>query len=87
MFWSLTIIRVPALNQAKVIFMLTHSVKLHHLLCGCAAAHHGMVCVAGCAECIHILPSWNGVCCRLCRMHSHSAQHTTHTFTKNVRII
>jgi hypothetical protein len=34
MFRSSTIIREPALNLAKVIFMLTHSVKLRrYLLC------------------------------------------------------
>ena len=39
MFRSLTIIRELALNLAKVIFMLKHSVKLHHyLLCSCVAA-------------------------------------------------
>jgi len=39
MFWSLTIIRELALNLAKVIFMLKHSVKLrHYLLRGCVAA-------------------------------------------------
>ena len=35
MFQSTTIIRELALNVAKVIFMLKHSVKLrHYLLCG-----------------------------------------------------
>ena len=39
MFLSSTIIREPALNLAKVIFMLKHSVKLRrYLLCGCVAA-------------------------------------------------
>ena len=39
MFWSSTIIREPALNLAKVIFMLKYSVKLRrYLLCGCVAA-------------------------------------------------
>ena len=39
MFRSLTIIREPALNLAKVIFMLKHSVKLRrYLLCSCVAA-------------------------------------------------
>ena len=39
MFRSSTIIREPALNLAKVIFMLKHSVKLRrYLLCGCVAA-------------------------------------------------
>jgi len=38
---SSTIIRELALNQAKVIFMLKHSVKLRrYLLCGCVAACH-----------------------------------------------
>jgi len=46
MFRSLTIIRELALNLAKVIFTLKHSVKLrHYLLCSCVAACHGMVCV------------------------------------------
>jgi hypothetical protein len=46
MFRSLTIIRKLALNLAKVIFMLKHSVKLRrYLLCGCVAARHGMECV------------------------------------------
>ena len=39
MFRSSTIIRELALNLAKVIFMLKHSVKLRrYLLCGCVAA-------------------------------------------------
>ena len=39
MFRSSTINREPALNLAKVIFMLKHSVKLRrYLLCGCVAA-------------------------------------------------
>jgi hypothetical protein len=39
MFRSLTVIRELALNLAKVIFMLKHSVKLRrYLLCGCVAA-------------------------------------------------
>ena len=38
MFRSSTIIRELALNLAKVIFMLKHSVKLRrYLLCGCVA--------------------------------------------------
>ena len=42
---SSTIIRELALNLAKVIFMLKHSVKLRrYLLCGCVAACHGMEC-------------------------------------------
>jgi hypothetical protein len=46
MFRSSTIIRVLALNPAKVIFMLKHSVKLRrYLLCVCVAACHGMACV------------------------------------------
>jgi len=32
MFWSSTIIREPALNLAKVVFMLKHSVKLRRYL-------------------------------------------------------
>ena len=63
MLRSSTIIRVLALNLAKVIFMLKHSVKLRrNLLCGCVAACHGMVCVL----------------CRM-RLQSHSAHNTTHT--------
>jgi hypothetical protein len=55
MFRSSTIIRELALNLAKVIFTLKHSVKLRrYLLCGCVAAH---------------VMEWR-VCCRLCRMHS-----------------
>jgi len=39
MFRSSTIIRELALNLAKVIFLLKHSVKLRrYLLCGCVAA-------------------------------------------------
>ena len=39
MFRSSTIIRKLALNMAKVIFILEHSVKLRrYLLCGCVAA-------------------------------------------------
>ena len=38
MFRSSTMIRKLALNLAKVIFTLKHSVKLrHYLLCGCVA--------------------------------------------------
>ena len=62
---SSTIIRELALNLAKVIIMLIHSVKLRrYLLCGCVAAcHWNGVCVACCAECAL----------------SHYAQHATHT--------
>ena len=46
MFRSSSIIREPAPNLAKVIFMLKHSVELRrYLLCGCVAACHGMACV------------------------------------------
>ena len=46
MFRSSTIIRELALNLAKVIFTLKHSVKLgRYLLCGCVAACKGMACV------------------------------------------
>ena len=39
MFRSSTIIRELALNLAKLIFMLKHSVQFtHYLLCGCVAA-------------------------------------------------
>jgi len=37
MFRSSTIIRELALNLAKVIFTLKHSVKLRRCLCGCVA--------------------------------------------------
>ena len=47
MFRSSTIIREPALNLGKVIFILKHSVKLRrYLLCGCVATCHGMECVS-----------------------------------------
>ena len=43
MFRSSTIIREIAMNLAKVIFTLKHSVKLRrYLLCSCVAASHGM---------------------------------------------
>ena len=46
MLRSSTIIRELALNLAKFIFMLKHSVKVRrYLLCGCVAAYHGMACV------------------------------------------
>ena len=46
MFRSSTIIREVALNLAKIIFILKHSVKLRrYILCGCVAACHGMACV------------------------------------------
>jgi hypothetical protein len=45
MFRFSTIIRELALNLAKVIFMLKHSMKLcRYLLCGCVAACQGMAC-------------------------------------------
>jgi hypothetical protein len=44
MFLSSTIIRELALNQAKVIFTLKHSVKLRrYLLYGCVAAYHAAI--------------------------------------------
>ena len=46
MFRASTIIRELALNLAKVIFILKHSVKLgRYLLCGCVAAccHHNRI--------------------------------------------
>ena len=44
MLRSSTIIRELALNLAKVIFMLKHSVKLRrYLLCDCVAACHNML--------------------------------------------
>jgi len=46
MFRFSTIVRELALNLAKVMFMLKHSVKLRrYLLCGCVAACRGMACV------------------------------------------
>ena len=46
MFRSSTIIRELALNLAKVIFTIKHSVKLRrYLLCGCVAACHGVACM------------------------------------------
>ena len=43
MFRSSTIIRELALNLAKVIFLLKHSMKLRrYLLCGCVAACCGI---------------------------------------------
>ena len=46
MFRPSTIIRELALNLAKVIFMLKHSVELcRYLFCGCVATCHGMTCV------------------------------------------
>ena len=52
MFRSSTFIREPALNLAKVIFMLKHSVKLRrYLKCGCVAA-----CVASTACNTHSIP-------------------------------
>ena len=63
MFRSSTIIREPALNLAKVIFVLKHSVKLRrYLLCCCVTACHGMAFVLHAEQ--------NA---------SHSAQHATHT--------
>jgi len=61
MFRSSTIIRELALNLAKVIFTVKHSVKLRrYLLCGCVAPCHGMACV------LHAVQS---------ATESHSAQH------------
>ena len=46
MFRSSTIIRELALNLAKVIITLKHSVKLgRYLLCGSVSTCHGMACV------------------------------------------
>jgi len=56
MFRFSTIIREPALNLAKIIFMLKHSVKLRrYLLCGCVTVCHGRpVCTSSrnCSKCI-----------------------------------
>ena len=62
MFRSSTIIRVLALNLAKVIFTLKHSVKLRlYLLCGCMAACQGMAI----AVVWQHVKEWR-VCCMLC---------------------
>jgi len=46
MFRYSTILKQLALNLAKFIFILKHSVKLRlYFLCGCVAACHGMACV------------------------------------------
>jgi hypothetical protein len=64
MFRSLTIIRELALNLAKVIFMLKHSVELRlYLLCGRVVACHGMACVLDAVQNAHV----------------RSTQHETHT--------
>ena len=47
MFRSSTVIREPALNLAKVIFMLKHSVKLFYIimwLCGSMLQHAAETC-------------------------------------------
>ena len=67
MFRSSTIIRELALNLAKVIFMLKHSVELSlYLLCGCVMARHGMTCVLQAVQ--------NAT-------KSHYAQHATHAIS------
>ena len=43
MFRSSTIIRELALNLAKVIFMLKHSVKLRRYLCGSMLPHNRII--------------------------------------------
>ena len=54
MFRSSTIIRELALNLAKVIFTLKHSVKLRlYLLCSCVTACHGMACVLHAVHATH----------------------------------
>jgi len=63
MFPSSTIITELALNVAKVIFTLKHSVKLRRY-------YYAILCK-------HVM-DWR-VCCMLNRMQSHSTQHTTHT--------
>ena len=64
MFRSSTIIRELALNIAKVIFTLKHSVKLHrYLLFDCVTASH-------CMACFYAVQN---------ATQSHSAQHKTHT--------
>ena len=56
MFRSSTIIRELALNLAKFIFMLKHSVKLRrYLLRGCVAACHGMACVLHATRCNYVV--------------------------------
>jgi hypothetical protein len=65
MFRSSAIIREPALNVAKVIFLLKRSVKSRrYLLCGCVAACHGMACM------LHAVKNATD---------SHYAQRATHT--------
>jgi hypothetical protein len=54
MFRSSTINRELALNLAKVIFMLKHSVKLRrYLFCGCVTACHGMLCLSHAQHATH----------------------------------
>ena len=54
MFRYLTIIRELALNLAKFIFILKHSVELRrYLLCGCVAAQHTMACVLHAVHATH----------------------------------
>ena len=58
-----------ALNRAKVIFVLKHSVKLRrYLLCDCVAACHGMA---------HVFYAVQNATV-------HSAQHTTHTLFRDM---
>ena len=45
MFQSSTILREFVQSLAKVIFLLKHSVKLCHILCGDVAACREMACV------------------------------------------
>ena len=56
MFRSSTITKELALNLAKVIFTLKHSVKLHYLLRCCVAASRGMACVLNAVHATHTLP-------------------------------
>ena len=58
MFRSLTIIRELALNLAKVIFTLKHSVKLRrYLLCGCVAASYIKIHINIAPTCFGLRPS------------------------------
>ena len=81
MFPSLTIIREPELNLAKVIFILKYSVKLRRYLLGsCVGACHRMACVLYAVHsachgmacvfmlCILHVMEWR-VCCMLCILH------------------
>ena len=82
MFRSSTIIRELALNLAKVIFTLKHSVKLcRYLLCGCVAVCHGMRGLYAVQNATEV--TFCVVCCAECDFSRilHSIQHTRHSMT------